>query len=1081
LALSYAQQSRQFPRDGRQPFTALAFAMEAMRVDDPPADVQRALSEVLAQPGALRRYMGHSSRVWRVDFTSDGQFMVSGGNDGEVILWDTETGQEIRRYGDYKTWVFNVDISPDDKSIITSHRTPDEGSPLELVVAFDLETGEEKWRVDFGEGHTNTVFAISYSPDGKTVYSGSFEGDPTRNLIAWDAETGEELRRYTQDGHTVRIIEVDVSPDSQILGSAGFDDNTAILWDAETARQIHKFEYPGSLVQAIQFSPDGTAVAVGVSTDSDPEDEDHIYIYSLEDYSLLQTFDLPTGLRGLHYSRDGSKVAVGGWVDNSAFVFDLATGATQRFGGAGELTVSAVFTPDGQSVVSTANGVLIRWALNGESNISRRYPTEEAGEITPLQALALSPDQTSLLVGGDDGRLSLWEAASGALLRNFAASTANINALAFSPDGSQAATAGQDGSLRLWNAATGEELQNLSQQNVPLRALAYSPDGALIAAGGGNIQISADRPADNSIRFWNTATGEAGLVLEGHTAPVRALAFSPDGTRLLSASDDRSLILWDVATGAPVLTLTGHSEAVLSLDFSADGTRALSGSADSSVILWDLGTGQILERLFGHTTSVQAVAFYPADERYAFSSSGEVDAAQSASLLMWDLEQGESIRAYSGHSRMAQAISFSADGQKMYTAGQDGALIAWQIYTPRALVDWVYTRYDVVCVENPAFGLDPATGLPTNDPRCVTHQLAGQAEEETPAEEAEVIAETVDQTEVEVSADNLCALDYTSLIPAGTVDAAAFQQAGPYVIGFSNSSSRGPDALIAGWARYQASQEAEVTSFILKNAEGDFNQQVQDVQDLLAEGAQALIINPIEQLDMSLLTAVLEQAMAQNVPVIIVNRRIENADYLSFVGPDDYEVGCVLAQEMAALMDGEGKYLQLSGIEGTLSDRTRKGAGLDVDAVYPSILSAQEAATSLTEEGIRAQVNSALQNAPQIDAIWAFDGFVAAVALEAFQAAGRDYPPVVGDGYLAFSKLAVGENIPAVQVRIPAQMGAQALQIALQALRGESVSQFSKVDLEIIPAGDLGEFDLNKPDDGTLGDYEGLPREYWGG
>ena len=127
-----------------------------------------------------------------------------------------------------------------------------------------------------------------------------------------------------------------------------------------------------------------------------------------------------------------------------------------------------------------------------------------------------------------------------------------------------------------------------------VRSVAFSPDGARIASGSD----------DKTIRLWDAKTGAAiGEPLQGHTDWVCSVAFSPDGARIASGSDDKTIRLWDAKTGAAIgKPLQGHTDWVCSVAFSPDGARIASGSDDKTIRLWDVKTGAAIGKpLQGHT------------------------------------------------------------------------------------------------------------------------------------------------------------------------------------------------------------------------------------------------------------------------------------------------------------------------------------------------------------------------------------------------------------------------------------------------------------------------------------------------
>ncbi|CCA70259.1 hypothetical protein PIIN_04198 [Serendipita indica DSM 11827] len=201
-----------------------------------------------------------------------------------------------------------------------------------------------------------------------------------------------------------------------------------------------------------------------------------------------------------------------------------------------------------------------------------------------------------------------------------------VNAIAFSPDGLQIVSGSDDKTIRLWDL--GEPLRGHGEW---IYAIAFSPDGSSIVSGS----------RDKTIRLWDAVTrkplgeplrGHAlGEPLRGHEGWIHAIAFSPDGSKIVSASDDTTIILWDAFTrqqlGEP---FRGHESLINAVAFSPDGSRIVSASQDTTIRLWDATTGQqVGQPLRGHGGYVNTVAFSPDGSRIMSGSSDRT-------LRIWD-------------------------------------------------------------------------------------------------------------------------------------------------------------------------------------------------------------------------------------------------------------------------------------------------------------------------------------------------------------------------------------------------------------------------------------------------------------
>jgi hypothetical protein len=169
--------------------------------------------------------------------------------------------------------------------------------------------------------------------------------------------------------------------------------------------------------------------------------------------------------------------------------------------------------------------------------------------------------------------------------------------------------------------------------------------------------------------LWDVAGGQELRTLKGHTDGVYGVAFSPDRTRIASASQDHTVKLWDAAGGQELRTLKRQTGRVFTIAFNADGTLLASGSEDGTVKLWAAASGEELRTLQGHTNSVWGVAFSPDGTRLASASDG-------GTVKLWDLATGRELRSLKEHTSWVYSVAFSPDGTQL-AAGGDMTVKVW--------------------------------------------------------------------------------------------------------------------------------------------------------------------------------------------------------------------------------------------------------------------------------------------------------------------------------------------------------------------------------------------------------------------
>ncbi|MCP4787296.1 MAG: protein kinase [Fuerstiella sp.] len=179
---------------------------------------------------------------------------------------------------------------------------------------------------------------------------------------------------------------------------------------------------------------------------------------------------------------------------------------------------------------------------------------------------------------------------------------------------------------------------------------------------------------------WNICNRQfegSGFTCHGHWKEVRGVAFSPDGTRVVTGSGDAGIKLWDANTGQELNTLWGHQGAIDEVVFSPDGTRIASAGSDRILRIWDARSGQTIATLEGHKDDVVGLAFSPNGEQL-------VSASRDATVKLWDTRSGREISTFE-HGEPVADVALSPDGNRLVSCG-DSAIVLWNVATGQELV-----------------------------------------------------------------------------------------------------------------------------------------------------------------------------------------------------------------------------------------------------------------------------------------------------------------------------------------------------------------------------------------------------------
>ncbi|HEX2048326.1 MAG TPA: TIR domain-containing protein [Acidimicrobiales bacterium] len=609
------------------PERGVLLAMEALATKHTP-EAEAALRQATLESPVRATLRGHDGTVESVDVSRDGRLAVSAGDDGTVRVWSLESGREQMALTGHEGPVFDAAFSPDGRTVLSAG---EDGT----VRTWDVATGRQVSALD---GHAGPVYTVSFSPDGRLAARTGEDG----NVHLWEAATGREVAVLR--GHSAPAWGVAFSTDGQRLAS-GSDDGTVRVWRV-TGGGSEVLRGHDGVVQAVAFSPNGRHLA---STGTDGT----IRVWDLAGGEPVVLRGHIDWTNGVAFSPDGARVVSAG-SDGTVRVWTWASTSLPVVlrGHRGAVT-GAAFGPGGGDVVSSgADGTVRVWA---SSRPGERAVFEGHGDT--VTGVAFRPDGRFLLTGSFDGTVRVWDRSDGTG-RRLGGHDAEVRGVGWSPDGRYAASGGADGTVRVWDFTGSEPPVVLRSSRQTVFAVAFSPDGERVASGG----------EDGELRVWRWRSGLVLVDRSDQEGRVGALAFGPTGA-LVSGGEDGVVRLWDGGGDGAFRVVGEHEGAVNSVAFSADGTAVVSTAADGTVRVWD-PSGALVSALRGGEGDFWGAAFSPDGQLV-------VAGGDDGAVRVWKVHGGADPLEFRGHGSILRAVAYSPEGSVVASAGDDGEVHLW--------------------------------------------------------------------------------------------------------------------------------------------------------------------------------------------------------------------------------------------------------------------------------------------------------------------------------------------------------------------------------------------------------------------
>ncbi|MCE9533351.1 MAG: TIGR03067 domain-containing protein, partial [Planctomycetes bacterium] len=550
--------------------------------------------------------------------------------------------------------------------------------------------------IDLSVKHSGQVKGVAFSADGRWLASSSQAESPATKLMGVPPNLGGGVKIWNMQDLKSEPLSLPGSGSGAVAwnpkrNELASDGGGRVTISDVTGKFVKFLGEKVGMVRGLAFSPDGTRLAA-VTDCFDNRFASEVKVWDVESGKEIAAF-IAHALwsHSIAFSPDGKRLVTGGG-DKAVSIWNAETGQRlQNLWGHAKYVHAVAYSPDGRDIASAGvDGQIKIW----EADTGNERMTLRRDDDSPIWTIAYRPDGKRLISSGMSFSITMWNPELAVERRD---RPGDVYFTAISPDGRRIASGGQfaSGGATVWGLrkdptfdAVLVKERFIFKGHSRILALAFSNDGRAASASD-KLDFSAKRKPDKKIeglqfqrtgeiKIWDAATGKEEKTFVGHNEQILAIAFSPDGKLLASASEDKLVKIWNIAEGKEILTFERHKGKVNSLAFRKDGILA---TAAGEVIIWDPLTGKERLTYKGHATGVAHLCFSADGKQIASAAVKSPYGRETSEVHVWDPENGKLLFSLTGHAKPVTCVAFNPDGRRLATASEDGTVKIWDMGT----------------------------------------------------------------------------------------------------------------------------------------------------------------------------------------------------------------------------------------------------------------------------------------------------------------------------------------------------------------------------------------------------------------